>query len=197
MFTGGLPIGTEAEVKALLADSKQLETLREGDYAPQFGKKESTFNDETGVFVGQGILDHCLDTVESVASGVNSLLWMPFSLLAYPFMSETPTENKDTDDIDIDIVHTNWYWRNLKRRFRFTKQEILRIHPTHGDVRARHSYADIRSVKIVDDTQFVIYYRDDSPPDFVTATEEATATMFNIIKSRSFQQPVFLRESEI
>merc|ERR1711862_891593 len=124
--TGNMPIGTIEQVNTLI--------------------------DGTGVFVGQGVLDHCLDAAEYVVSGVSTLLWLPVSIVTYPFRSEKPGLEKGADDVDFDIVHTNWYWRNLKRRFRFTKNGILRIHPTHNDIRASHPYSSILAIKVLSET---------------------------------------------
>jgi len=200
---GNLPIGTIDEVRALVENPDKLEQLKKGEYVPEHLTDEQrlSLTDGTGVFVGQGVLDHCLDAAEYVISGVGSLLWLPVTLVTYPFRSEQETLQKAADDVDFDIVHTNWYWRNLKRRFRFTKDGILRIHPTCGDVRASHPYSSIFSVKIVNDTNFVINYRDGSSPDYVTSTPQASSSMLELMKIRcadtGAKAPVFFNESEL
>jgi len=200
---GNLPIGTIDEVKALLANPEQLEKLKKGEYVPEHLTDEQrvSLTDGTGVFVGQGVLDHCLDAAEYVISGVSSLLWLPVTLVTYPFRGEQETLQKGDDDIDFDIVHTNWYWRNLKRRFRFTKEGILRIHPTYNDVRASHPYSSICAVKIVNDTTFVINYHGGSSPDYVTSTPEASTRMLELIRTRceaaAKKAPVFFKESDL
>jgi len=201
--TGNLPIGTIDEVKALLANPEQLQKLKDGEYVPEHLTDEQriSLTDGTGVFVGQGVLDHCLDAAEYVISGVSSLLWLPVTIVTYPFRSEQETLQKGADAVDFDIVHTNWYWRNLKRRFRFTKEGILRIHPTYNDVRASHPYSSICAVKIVNDTTFVINYRGGSSPDYVTSTPQASATMLELMRIRctesGAQAPVFFNETEL
>merc|ERR1712137_1202257 len=200
---GNLPIGTIDEVRALVENPDKLEQLKKCEYVPEHLTDEQrlSLTDGTGVFVGQGVLDHCLDAAEYVISGVGSLLWLPVTLVTYPFRSDQETLQKAADDVDFDIVHTNWYWRNLKRRFRFTKDGILRIHLTCGDVRASTLTPAIFSVKIVNDTNFVINYRDGSSPDYVTSTPQASSSMLELMKIRcadtGAKAPVFFNESEL
>merc|ERR1712137_937637 len=76
---GRLPIGTIVEVRALVKNTEQLESLHCGEYIPDFLTEEEAnlLKDGTGSFVGRGVLDHCLDAAEYVVSGVSSLLWLP------------------------------------------------------------------------------------------------------------------------
>merc|ERR1712000_557123 len=80
-----------------------LENLK---FTPDFLTTDQTnsLKDGTGVFVGQGVLDHCLDAAEYVVSGVSTLLWLPVSIVTYPFRSEKPGLEKGADDVDFDIV---------------------------------------------------------------------------------------------
>ena len=41
----------------------------------------------SGVYYGQGVLDRCLDAAEYVSSGVSSVLWLPVTLITWPFRS--------------------------------------------------------------------------------------------------------------
>merc|ERR1712232_844994 len=100
-------------------------------------------------------------------------------IATYPFRSSSPKLEKNEDDYDFDIVHTNWYWRNLKRRFRLTKDAILRIHPNKGDVRAYHPFTTVVAVSIIDDTSMVIHYTQ-SAADYVTATPEIISSITKI-----------------
>merc|ERR1712137_611282 len=197
--TGNMPIGTIEQVNTLIESESQLQQLKDGKFTPDFLTTDQTnsLKDGTGVFVGQGVLDHCLDAAEYVVSGVSTLLWLPVSIVTYPFRSEKPGLEKGADDVDFDIVHTNWYWRNLKRRFRFTKNGILRIHPTHNDIRASHPYSSILAIKILSETTIVINYNDASSPDYVCATSTAINTMIELIQKRSEKEPVIIRESDL
>merc|ERR1739847_210613 len=197
--TGNMPIGTIEQVNTLIESESQLQQLKDGKFTPDFLTTDQTnsLKDGTGVFVGQGVLDHCLDAAEYVVSGVSTLLWLPVSIVTYPFRSEKPGLEKGADDVDFDIVHTNWYWRNLKRRFRFTKNGILRIHPTHNDIRASHPYSSILAIKILSETTIVINYNDASSPDYVCATSTAINTMIELIQKGSEKEPVIIRESDL
>merc|ERR1712137_625035 len=199
---GNLPIGTIDEVRALVENPDKLEQLKKGEYVPEHLTDEQrlSLTDGTGVFVGQGVLDHCLDAAEYVISGVGSLLWLPVNIVTYPFRSAKEELVKGPDDVDFDIVHTNWYWRNLQRRFRFTKDSILRINPAVNDVRAIHPFTTITTVRVVDEENFIINYDGGSSPDYVRAVPEFTSRMLELIKTRCATlgaKPVFIRSDDL
>lgn len=169
-----IPVGNIDQLKKILADSNNVQRIKNGEFAYE----------GSGKFVGQGVLDHCLDAAEYVISGVKSVLWSPVSFVGWLTGYGGSSLTKGPEDHDFEIVHTNWYWRNLKRKFRFTSDSILRIHPVHNDVRATHTYASIRQLQVVDDTNFVIDYSDSSP-DYIQADSVDIVKMMNIIKERS------------
>mmetsp|Transcript_114475 Transcript_114475/g.160692 ORF Transcript_114475/g.160692 Transcript_114475/m.160692 type:complete len:572 (-) Transcript_114475:75-1790(-) len=143
----------------------------------------------TGVYVGQGILDHCLDAAEYVASGVSSMLLLPVTLVTWPFRSGAA--NSTPEGIDFDVVHTNWYWRNLKRKFRFCEESFLRIHPRHNDVRATHAYETVKTIRFSDTTNISIEYNDGSATDYITATEADCNQIVSIIQKHNPSAEVF------
>ena len=173
-----IPVGNIDQLKKILSDANNVQRIKNGDFAYE----------GSGKFVGQGVLDHCLDAAEYVISGVKSVLWSPVSFVGWLAGYGKSSLTKGAVDHDFEIVHTNWYWRNLKRKFRFTADSILRIHPVHNDVRATHTYASIRQLQIVDDTNFVIDYSDSSP-DYIQADSVDIVKMINIIKERSANPP--------
>lgn len=143
----------------------------------------------TGVYVGQGILDHCLDAAEYVASGVSSVLLLPVTIVTWPFRSGA--SNSTPEGIDFDVVHTNWYWRNLKRKFRFCEESFLRIHPRHNDVRATHAYETVKTIRFADTTNISIEYNDGSATDYITATETDCNQIVGIIQKHNASAEVF------
>lgn len=183
---GNLPIGTVEHVRKLVSDSEKLQSLHNGTYQPDFLTQDQadSLREGTGT-VGRGVLDHGLDAVEYVISSVGSLLWLPVNIVTYPFRSAKEELKKETDDLDFEIVHTNWYWRNLRRTFRFTKDSILRIHPSHNDVRASHRYDTIMSISVVDENNMIITYEDKSSPDYIKSTPQDLEQMVKIITERS------------
>merc|ERR1712227_1202403 len=60
--TGNMPIGTIEQVNTLIESESQLQQLKDGKFTPDFLTTDQTnsLKDGTGVFVGQGVLDHCL-----------------------------------------------------------------------------------------------------------------------------------------
>ena len=114
--------------------------------------------------------------------------------------------------VDFDVVHTNWYWRNLRRRFRFMDNEFVRLHPTHMDVRAAHKYNDVQTITFMSKTKYVhvfglfpcsprlcsivIKYRDNSSPDYITAVAPDCENMAKLITSRATESVGILRLEE-
>merc|ERR1712137_1078008 len=199
---GKIPIGNIENVQSLVADKTKLAQLMEGEFIPDFLTEDqaNSLKDGTG-FVGRGVLDHCLDAAEYVISGVGSVLLLPVTILSYPFRSAKEQLTKGPNDVDFDIVHTNWYWRNLERRFRFTNDSILRLLPSpQDDIRAVHLYSTISLVKTVNAETFVINYKDGSSPDYVTAVPAASDAMKQLIKKRAAAvgaKPVFVDEADL
>ena len=142
---------------------------------------------------GQGVLDVCLDAVEYIGSTVTSVVAAPFWLLSYPFRSHAKCElPKGPNDVDFDVVHTNWYWRNQKRKFRFYDDEFVRIHPTHMDIRATHKYATIDSIRRFDPTSICISYNDSSSPDWIVATEDDISAIIEVIRRKGKRADVLV-----
>jgi hypothetical protein len=135
---------------------------------------------------GQGVLDVCLDAAEYVGSTVAGIITAPWYIISYPFRSHTKAElPKGPNDVDFDVVHTNWYWRNQKRKFRFYDNEFVRIHPTHMDIRATHKYSTIQSIRRFDATSISISYNDSSSPDWLVAAAEDISAIIEVIRRKS------------
>jgi len=145
---------------------------------------------EGASFVGQNVLDHCLDAAEYVISGVSTILWLPITILTWPFSGGKPQLSKQSKDVDIPVVHTNWYWRGLKRIFRFSSDKIIRIHPSHMDVRASHLYTSIDSIQIIDANNMKIQYNAQGA-DYLTAEVSDIQLMMEIITRKNPKVIVF------
>lgn len=55
------------------------------------------------------------------------------------------------DEIDFEVVQTNWYWRQQRRTLRVAQNELLRVHPMTGEIRKRVPFSDISSLVISKD----------------------------------------------
>jgi len=193
----GKALGNLESLKELAKENKLSALLNaaEDDVDPEDNASDASgsgapsspaLKDGTGIFYGQGVLDHCLDAAEYVVSGVGSLLWFPVALVTWPFRSsDGGLPAKKASDVDFDVVHTNWYWRNLKRRFRFCDDNFVRLHPRHMDVRATHDYTSVQSVSLVDPKNVVIRYNNNSTPDYICAVPEDCRNIMDIIVTRA------------
>jgi len=200
VFVHGDHLGGAAKLREIGADGlqqqinvPQQQQSGEGEGAPSAEGDESKKEqkDWTGTYVGQGVLDKCLDATEYIASSLNSLLWLPVTILWWPFSGSKPDDtSKKSNEIDFDVVHTNWYWRNLRRRFRLSDKHFSRLHPSYNDVRSVHEYSTIEKMERVSDTQFVIHYNDKSAPDYITAEADKCKAMMEALEERAGKQLV-------
>lgn len=79
----------------------------------------------------------------------------------------TKSENiKDENIVEFEIIHTNWYWRQLRRKIKLCHDYLLRVHPYYGDVRAVHKYETIEKIIVVDKNNLILRYKDGSPDYF-------------------------------
>lgn len=176
---GAKYVGSVEQLEAMPAE--EIAAIAGAAYEQSTGPEEA----HDTVYVGRGVLDACLDAAEYAAYGVSSLVWLPVTLLTWPFSRSTPEIPKGPRDVEFDLVHTNWYWRNLKRRFRFADAHIYRIHPVHGDIRAAHLYTAVESVTRRSPTSLVICYNDGSTPDEVHAVEKVCDEIIQLITKRA------------
>lgn len=178
----GQPIGDITALRAVIAEDRLTAILAGAPHEPA-----TPLPTQSGpAHQGQGVLDVCLDAVEYIGSTVSGIISTPFWLLSYPFRSHHKCElPKGPNDVDFDVVHTNWYWRNQKRKFRFYDNEFVRIHPTHMDIRATHKYATIQSIRRFDDNTITIAYNDASSPDWLVAAPEDISAIIEVIRRKS------------
>jgi len=157
----GKPVGNYDKITELNRNGKLRQYLDTPDSIVDLTREGSSF-------IGQNVFDHCLDAAEYVISGVSTILWLPITILTWPFSGGKSQLSKQPMDVDIPVVHTNWYWRGLKRIFRFSNDRIIRIHPSHMDVRASHLYSSIDAIYIIDPNNIKIQY-DSQDADYLTA----------------------------
>jgi len=176
----GKPIGDLAALKGVV-EKGHLQTYLDGNIPEDDSVKAGT-----GQYYGQGILDRGLDAAEYIVSTVSSIVFLPVTLITWPFRSSGPKQvPKGEKDVDVDMIHTNWYWRNQRRKFRFFDSYFVRLHPAHMDIRAIHQYETIASITFRNDSEIVIRYNDDSSPDYLTGLAEDCQRIRDLIVSRS------------
>jgi len=117
-----------------------------------------------------GFIDGTINLAEWTIYGLGTLVLLPvlapYKLLSWAFGSKKPELESG---VDIDVIHTNWYYRHQLRTFRFTEENVFRLRPGYNDVRAVHKYDEISSLDRVDAINLIISYRDKSSPDYIRA----------------------------
>jgi glutaredoxin-related protein len=121
------------------------------------------------------ILDRCLETAENVFSYLNPLNWFRGS----------KQPQKDENVVEFDVIHTNWYWRHLRRKLQLGKEYLLRIHPNYGDVRAAHKYENIEKIDVIDNINLIIRYKDGTSPDYFRCAPKDAQRIIDIVIARS------------
>jgi len=137
-----------------------------------------------------GFIDGTINLAEWTIYGLGTLVLLPvlapYKLLSWAFGSKKPELESG---VDIDVIHTNWYYRHQLRTFRFTEENVFRLRPGYNDVRAVHKYDEISSLDRVDAINLIISYRDKSSPDYIRAPPNDIKRIKDIILKNSKVKP--------
>jgi len=119
-------------------------------------------------------VDTVLEVVETVVDYLNPLSYL--RSFTWP-----TTTRRDETYTEFDIIHTNWYGRNQRRKLRFCDKDFLRVHP-NGLVRATNKYVDISKIHKLDPTRIVIYYSTSGcSPDWIGGTEQDVSSIVTLL----------------
>jgi len=123
-------------------------------------------------------VDTVLEVVETVVDYLNPLSY----LRSFSTWSTTARRDENASTCtEFDIIHTNWYGRNQRRKLRFCDKDFLRVHP-NGLVRATIKYVDISKIHKLDPTRIVIYYSTSScSPDWIGGTEQDVSSIITLL----------------
>lgn len=142
------------------------------------------------------VLDKMLDAGEYVVAGVGYAVTYPFAVLSSWAFGTSPQTSLPAEEIvDFKVIHCNWYWRHLRRIFRFTATCIQRIHPKHMEIRASHSYESVVSFKILNEGNAIIEYQQSSP-DYFASRPSDLREMIRIILSKNCKVSVETTETK-
>jgi len=106
------------------------------------------------------LIDNLLDVTESISSYLNPFSW---------WRSPDPVVIDQDPILSVDVIHTNWYGRNLRRTFKFYSTYFQRVHP-NGHVRATYDYTQVLSINRKDQGIIVIEYPQGISPDWIQAS---------------------------
>jgi len=137
-----------------------------------------------------GFIDGTINLAEWTIYGLGTLVLLPvlapYKLLSWAFGSKKPELESG---VDIDVIHTNWYYRHQLRTFRFTEEDVFRLRPGYNDVRAVHKYEEIQLLDRVDATNLIISYKDKSSPDYIRAPPNDIKRIRDIVSKNSKAKP--------
>jgi len=161
-----------------------LDNILAGGEIPN--KKGTTAPPELQIGFIDGTINVAEYTLYSLATLVFLPVWAPYKLLSYMVGSK---KQEVEQGVDIDVIHTNWYYRHQLRTFRFTENNVLRIRPGYNDVRAVKKYNEIQQVERLDSTNLIITYTDKSSPDYIRTTPTDIKRIKDIIVKNSKEKP--------
>eukprot|EP01130_Rhizamoeba_saxonica_P000163 TRINITY_DN10163_c0_g1_i1.p1 TRINITY_DN10163_c0_g1~~TRINITY_DN10163_c0_g1_i1.p1 ORF type:complete len:481 (-),score=99.71 TRINITY_DN10163_c0_g1_i1:23-1465(-) len=121
-----------------------------------------------------GLIGKTLETVELVGSYLNPLSYIKWG------SSSTKIQGKE-----FNVIHTNWYFRNLRRKFVFGETMFARVHPSldRDNLRAAHAYSDVASIERTDVNNLVIKYAS-GPPDYIKCSEADCNSIIKILTEK-------------
>jgi len=133
-----------------------------------------------------GVLDNLLNVSEYV-----------LSFFSWSFRATSPSPIPPTQETiaEFDVIHTNWYWRHLRRKLRFRENCIERIHPDYNDTRASHDYTSILSIRVKDPSNAVFEYQLGSP-DYIYTKPSDLKKMVHIIQTKNPNVQLFFDFSD-
>jgi len=137
-----------------------------------------------------GFIDGTINLAEWTIYGLGTLVLLPviapYKFLTWAFGSKKPELEAG---VDIDVIHTNWYYSHQLRTFRFTEENVFRLRPGYNDVRAVHKYEEIALLDRVDATNVIISYKDKSSPDYIRAPPNDVKRIRDIVLKNSKVKP--------
>ncbi|KAL6051272.1 hypothetical protein QOT17_019323 [Balamuthia mandrillaris] len=108
----------------------------------------------------------CSSSSSSSTSGVSARV---ASDSLSDFIKLKDEEFGDEDEVEIEVMRTNWFWRQQSRMLRFGKETFERIDPKTNETRAIFRYSAIDNISLKDDTNLVIRFTDGTEPQYMQA----------------------------
>jgi len=118
------------------------------------------------------LIDNILEVTEALTSYFNPFAW---------WRSAPKDDNEPL--FCVDVIHTNWYGRNLRRTFKFFPNSYQRVHP-NGEVRAIYNYDQVKNIKKKTPATLIIEYEGQSP-DWIQASPQDITKIFDQITQRT------------
>jgi len=178
-------VGNIDDIKAYNVEGI-LDDIIAGKNAHLPSKKGTTAPPELQI----GFIDGTINLAEWTIYGLGTLVLLPviapYKFLTWAFGSKKPELEAG---VDIDVIHTNWYYRHQLRTFRFTEENVFRLRPGYNDVRAVHKYEEIALLDRVDATNVIISYKDKSSPDYIRAPPNDVKRIRDIVLKNSKVKP--------
>jgi hypothetical protein len=135
------------------------------------------------------LIDNILEVTESLSSYFNPFSWWrnTGSILANDSAAVLVVAAEPI--LSVEVIHTNWYGRNLRRTFKFYDSYYHRVHP-NGQVRATINYTEITAVNRKDQGILVIEYTPGISPDWIQASANDITRILALLLERKPSSPL-------
>jgi len=164
----------------LRSDTPPIEYLSEN-------KAISAFSQTKDVAVN--LVDKAVETGMWCMSGVGSALSSAASYFTWGNPAKIPHDPKleyKSDNLEFEVIQTNWYWRQQRRLLRFLMDQFARINPLTHEIRSVHRYKDIDRVIITGKTILTIKFNDGSQPEYYQSVDIENIVEVLLVKSKPY-----------
>jgi len=117
-----------------------------------------------------GVVDQWINAAEWTIRGMSNGVWSAWQYVRkgstetldgsnYKKVDTKTSNTQNPADIEIEVIRTNWLWRNQKRIFRFTTKKFMRLLPETKEIKETFDYGDIQEIILRGKNNIVIMFR--------------------------------------
>jgi len=112
-----------------------------------------------------GVFDQWINAAEWTIKGMSNGVWSTWQYVRKGSDAANQPEKKELNyvlqpnDVEIEVIRTNWLWRNQKRVFRFTAKKFMRIIPDTKEIKETFEYTDVQELIMRGKNNMVIVFR--------------------------------------
>lgn len=110
-----------------------------------------------------GVVDQWINAAEWTLREMSNGVWSAWNYVRKSSDSESDKKssinNPNPDDVDIEVIRTNWIWRNQKRTFRFANKKFMRLLPDTKEIKETFDYGDVQEIILRGKNNIIITFR--------------------------------------
>jgi len=173
IYIGDNRVGTVEELYEYELSGKLAEFLTHEELlisSIRLGRAESQETSENeNQTLELGVVDQWINAAEWTIRGMSNGVWS-----AWKYVRKSSSDTLDVsakkvdtkssytpnpDDVEIEVIRTNWLWRNQKRIFRFSTKKFMRLLPENKEIKEIFDYGDVQEIILRGKNNIVIMFR--------------------------------------